>query len=126
VTWDHAFAGLWRTDDPSAIAQAVWNHDGTRWRVTDAMRGLFAVLWAASHSEKYAAGLTGRAKVLFDLWKGPWKRLKPGKTHIVVPPRPWVKVALADGAMVGKVYSLWIEAVRKAVIGRKKKARIRL
>lgn len=119
ISWDYGFAGLWSSDDPVLVKKAVWNHDGTKWPVTKKMRNLFFVLHKASFDPNIAGALTGRAKQLFDLWKGPWEPLEATTTEIVIPARPWVEVAVADPATRKAVLDIWIGAIRVAMVGRK-------
>jgi len=106
------FVGVMRTDSFYNIAFVL--HEGTVIEVTDAMRGLFFILWQASEGKIDPSKLTGRAKELFDIMPSGWKPLKPETQAIIIPSRPFIKQAFADGTFQKKAKANWQQAMAAA------------
>jgi len=107
---------------------AISLHQGQVIKVTPKMRGLFARLADAGRfrksfspgSRRGPGSLTGRAA---ELWaqrpNKKWKALKPGTTHIRVPPRPYMKAVLESKALLMEMQNNWVAALGAALAGTK-------
>ncbi|MCH7726058.1 MAG: hypothetical protein IH991_06200, partial [Planctomycetes bacterium] len=107
------FAGVLRTEAKFNIAIAL--HEGTEIKVTPAMRGMFFWLWQASIGAIPSSRLEGRASELWERAPGGWAPLKEGTSHIIIPSRPFMKQAFADGALKRKAKENWQMAVKKTM-----------
>lgn len=110
------FAGVHYTNRFHDIARAL--HDGTVFRVTNEMRGLFYHLWLASNDPSHVPKLTGRAAKLWKAMPGGWKKLKDSTTTIALKERPFIKRVFEDKTFitrtVRKNYNIAVEnAFRK-------------
>lgn len=117
--------GLWigieATSPAAQYARIV--ADGTQIEVTDAMRGMFFLLWQVSEGRRDPSILTGAAADLWNRMPGGWLPLKPETTHIIIPPRPWIRNALAKLQSSGKLTAIQQAAVTKALRSRYRGAR---
>lgn len=107
------FVGMLRTDDDYNIGMAI--HQGAAIPVTNAMRGLFFVLWQASSGRMPASKLTGRAADLFERMPDGWYPLKDSTKVIIIPPRPFIAQALAAADFKAKIVGNWNMAVVRAL-----------
>lgn len=93
--WRTVYVGAHRMGDGVNIAEIV--HNGRIIKVTQAMRGMFWLLWLAAKGRVNPGQLAGRAMYLW-LQAGPrakdFKPISKGKTHIVIPSRPFIKDVL--------------------------------
>jgi len=103
------FVGVLRTSDKYNIAIVV--HEGVTIAVTPEMRGMFFALWRASSGELDPGKLTGRAAILFERMQTGWKPLAADTKAIVIPERPFFKVAFANTQMIKKVRDNWKKAL---------------
>ena len=103
------FAGVTRTSGKYDIAKLV--HDGKILRVTPKMRGMFFALWLASQGELDPSKLIGRAAELWAEAPGGWKPLGVGTTRLVIPGRPWEKIAMSEPQLVNRIKTNWEEAM---------------
>lgn len=108
---DLVFVGVLRTDDVYNIAKTV--HEGTKIKVTDKMRGMFAALARASKDKKFASKLFGRAKELYRYMKTGWKPLKKNTTAIIIPSRPFITRTM-DKTPRKMLQRNWEKALQKA------------
>jgi len=106
------FTGLLRTDKSFDVGLAL--HEGYEVNVTKKMRGMFFILWQASIGKVPINKLDGRAKELFNRMNKGWLPLKQDTTLIVVPPRPWIKIAFNQPDMKRQAVKNWKMALDKA------------
>lgn len=118
-SWKRGFAGILRnirsSDGTKLVNLGLLLHEGETIPVTPRMRALFARLAGAADAGT-SAGLTGRAKELFD--RNPkvhWRPLKPSTVAIVIPGRPFIKPVVEDNAVQAKVRENWEAAVGRAM-----------
>lgn len=120
MSWEQVFVGIkYQMPHPKAgvpaFKLALTLHDGDTIEVTQAMRGMFAALQAAAEGQIDPANLTGRAA---ELWErrptADWHGLSPTTTHIVIPGRPFLKVALSDPGLHDAIKAQWEEALKAA------------
>lgn len=108
--------GVRKGDSTANTAVAV--HEGARVKVTPAMRAMFARLHEVSEGGASPSTLTGRAA---ELWKRRprrgWKPLRKGTTHIRIPPRPFMAVAMDDKAMLDRMAKAWSDAYAASIAG---------
>jgi hypothetical protein len=104
-----AFVGVKRMSGMFNVAAAI--HEGSTIAVTPKMRGLFLVLAAASRGEK--VGLSGRAKEMFDMLGGAGeiRPLKDSTSTIIIPPRPFIRMAFENPTVKAKIQANWQKAV---------------
>jgi len=110
------WVGIKATHRSYNIAKAV--HDGVRIPVTAKMRRMFILLWRVSRGERKVGVLRGRAR---QLWKANksrrWFPIGRGKTHIVIPERPFMRRAFASKALHRRVQKIWTRAMQAALVG---------
>jgi hypothetical protein len=107
------FVGVLRSDEQYNIALAI--HDGATIGVTPAMRGLFFVLWQASEGAIAPSELSGRAAELWERMPGDWRPLKPSTSAIIIPARPFLVEAFADGNLRRQAQRNWERALQRAM-----------
>ena len=112
------FVGVLRRDRFYDIAESL--HEGVTIKVTDRMRGMFAVLWQASEGRRDPGTLTGRAAELWARRQGGWLPLNAGTTVIKIPPRPFLEATFSSPELKKQVKREWDRAVDRAI---KKNAR---
>lgn len=105
-----AWAGI-SPNDPNADLMKIV-HDGVTLRVTPAMRGMFFMLWKASTGQIDSSKLTGRAAELFARQPSGWLPLKATTTAIVIPGRPFTKIAIDDVALRLRMKANWERALQ--------------
>lgn len=118
LAWDRAWVGV-----PRSVAKfglIVADHGGpngtqpTLIPVTKRMRFMFTMLSWKSHG--WDVNLTGRA---LELWnKNPnikWRALSKSTTHIVIPPRPFIRDVWLDQRVMQNVVRFWTDAVIQAL-----------
>lgn len=106
------FSGVLRTSDVYNIGATV--HEGVVLQVTEAMRGLFFMLWVASQRQQEGRALpelTGRAAELFGIYQN-WYPLSAGTKAITIPPRRWIDMAFADAGLKRESQRNWGKAVQ--------------
>lgn len=108
-----AVIGILKTDSIYNIAKAI--HDGVQINVTPRMRGLFFLLWLASQGSISPGHLRGRARDLFDRYKG-WKPFDETTTTIRIPAREFIGDAFRNRGLVRKIKVNWKNAVRAGII----------
>jgi len=109
------FSGVLRTSDDYNIGKAV--HDGITLRVTEAMRGLFFMLWVASERAREGKPLPklhGRAEELFGMYQH-WLPLSPGTKAINIPPRRWIDMAFKDPGLKRECERNWQQAIQQTM-----------
>lgn len=112
------FVGVLRTSGEYNIAVIL--HEGVEEKVTPAMRGMFFMLWRASEGEIDASKLTGRAAELFARKPSGWKPLAANTDVVVIPARPFFKVAFANTQMIKLARDNWKKALQAAFAERAK------
>jgi len=105
------FIGVLQTDGAYNIALTI--HEGVSIKVTDAMRGLFFVLWLKGQNP--SVELTGRAKELWEKMPGGWFPLKDSTNVIVIPSRPFIKNAWNSGKLQAVASKFWDGAMAAAL-----------
>lgn len=117
--------GLWIGIEASSAAAAYAQivAEGAQIEVSDAMREMFFLLWQVSEGKRDPAILTGSAADLWNRMPGGWLPLKPETTHIIIPPRPWIRNALAKLQSSGKLTAVQQAATAKALRSRYRGAR---
>lgn len=103
------FVGVLRTSGEYNVAVVV--HEGVEEKVTPAMRGMFFMLWRASEGAIDASKLTGRAAALFARKSKGWAPLAEDTQAIVIPGRPFFKVAFANTQMIKQARDNWKKAL---------------
>ncbi len=112
-----AWIGIKATNKGYNIARAV--HDGREIKVSNKMRGMFALLAKVSRGEKKVGALRGRARVLWRMNKSKqWLPLKASTTKIVIPPRKFMQRAFASKTLHRRVQRIWARAMQAALVGR--------
>lgn len=104
----------------SAADLAAILHEGATIAVTPAMRGLFFILAEVGAGKKPASELTGRAADLAQRLGSRLKGIKPlraSTTHIVIPPRPFLRESFEDPQILGKLKQEWERAVSSSLTG---------
>jgi hypothetical protein len=91
---------------------AVVLHEGRAIPVTDAMRGMFYMLWRASVGDPVT--LSERAKQLFERNQD-WLPLKKSTKAIVIPSRPFVRKAFEDPELHARARKNWEDAIAAAI-----------
>lgn len=109
-SWDRVFVGVLRTSQQYNIAAIV--HNGAVVPVTDKMRGLFAALARASEGANITLG--ERAAYLFSKYQE-WTGLRSTTTSIVIPARPFFKVAFENENFQRSIIEKWISLLEKAI-----------
>lgn len=110
------WVGIKATNKGYNIARAV--HDGKRIAVSRRMRGMFAVLSQVSMGRRKVGDLKGRARTLWRMNKSKrWYPLKASTTHIVIPPRPFMRRAFASKTLHRRVNRIWTTAMQAALVG---------
>jgi hypothetical protein len=112
------FVGVLRTSGEYNVAVIV--HEGTEEKVTPEMRGMFFMLWRASIGEIDPSKLTGRAAILWARQPGGWAPLAPETQVIVIPGRPFFKIAFANTQMIKKARDNWKKAMEASFADRAK------
>lgn len=102
-------AGVLRTSGAYNVGLIV--HEGATIKVTPKMRGLFFVLWKASEGMLDPGQLEGRAKELFEQMSEGWLPLNANTEVIVIPPRPWIRIAFNNTQMIKQVRDNWKQAM---------------
>ena len=118
VAWNQAFIGLARSKVGLIQLQAaIVAHNGDTIPVSAKMRAMFKVLAAVSEGEADPSILSGRARILWDRNSSvAWRPLSPATTHIIVPPRPFLKVALKASGLRSKIIKNWEDAINEAFL----------
>jgi hypothetical protein len=106
------FVGVLRTAGVFNVAVTV--HEGKTIKVTKKMRGLFEVLAKASQGRLSPSKLEGRARELWEEMPGGWKPLHPSTNYIIIPARPFIKAAFADGELKKLARQNWKQALAAA------------
>lgn len=106
----------------ASVNSAMVAHEGARIPVTPSMRAMFAYLADASDGNRSPGVLTGRAAELWRKRPGGWKALKKSTTHIVVPGRPFIKLAIEDKSARKTAARNWSYAYAAALAGKVWKA----
>lgn len=105
------FVGVLRTNKSYDIAETLHGSIGSPYAklipVTAKMRMMFLLLHKASIDPKFVEYLKGRAKELWDLKPGGWSQLKEGTTHIKIPSRPFMEIAIRDPKTIEIVKRNW-------------------
>lgn len=104
------FVGVLQTNGIYNIAFTI--HEGVSIKVTDAMRGLFYILWLKEKNPTIE--LEGRAKELWEKMPGGWLPLRATTNFIVIPSRPFVKNAWEGGEIQTIAVKFWNEALATA------------
>jgi len=133
LSWDRVEVGVIRRSGAYDIAKTV--HDGVTIRVTEKMRWMFRLLYWASIGHLDPAKLTGRAKELWERTstvKGPrgrdpttgrftaggargiWRPIKDSTSAIIIPGRPFAKLAFEDKDAIEWCKQNWEKAVEAA------------
>lgn len=115
-----AWVGI-SSDHPEAGLMQML-HEGATIRVTPAMRGMFFMLWKASTGQMDSSKLTGRAAELFARQPAGWLPLKETTTAIVIPGRPWTKIASEDTGLKQQMKSNWEMALQSVFRDMKKES----
>lgn len=113
-----AFVGVLRTSTRYKIVAVI--HEGEEINVTPEMRGMFFMLWRVSIGELDPGKLTGRAAELYARKQKGWYPLKAETTVIVIPERPFFKVAFANTQMIKQSRDNWKKAL-EATFGERAK-----
>lgn len=103
------FVGVLRTSGEYNIVVTL--HEGETIKVTPEMRGMFFMLWRASTGEIDPGKLTGRAAILWARMPGGWTPLAAETEAIVIPGRPFFKVAFANTQMIKRSRDNWKKAM---------------
>jgi len=120
-----AFVGVIRQgkqDGEGLVDLAAVVHEGVTIQVTDAMRGLFFLLWQLTTG--HISGLpsmTPRMTELFEAAKRAHLIIKPlaeSTTAIVIPPRPFLRKPLEDPGLIAGFGKRWQDAVDRALRAR--------
>lgn len=112
------FVGVLRTSNEYNVAAIV--HEGVREVVTPAMRGMFFMLWRASEGAIDPSELTGRAAALWARKQKGWYPLAPETEAIVIPGRPFFKVAFKNTQMIKLARDNWRKALEATFAKRAK------
>jgi hypothetical protein len=103
------FVGVLRTSGHYNVAVIV--HEGVEEKVTPEMRGMFFALWRASTGELDPSKLTGRAAELFARKQTGWTPLAADTQVIVIPGRPFFRVAFTNTQMIKQARDNWKKAL---------------
>jgi hypothetical protein len=108
-----AITGIMRTNEKYDIAATITN--GVKIKVTDRMRGMFFRLWLADQAGS-PDGLEGRALELWNAAGGAigWKPLSESTSVIVIPPRPWHRLATRAAGYKETIRENWRRAIQMA------------
>ena len=112
------FVGVLRSSGKYNIAVVL--HEGVTEKVTPAMRGMFFMLWRASEGMIDASKLTGRAAALFERKQKGWYPLASSTEAIVIPGRPFFKVAFKNTQMIKRSRDNWKKALEASFAERAK------
>ena len=119
------FRGVWvgipKGHRKARLAELV--HDGATIEVTEAMRGMFRMLWMASEGKLDPQKLTGRAAALWKVKQTGWLPLKPETEHIVIVERPFMSLAFQDLHGIDSIGDALQGAVHKALRSRMRSKR---
>lgn len=124
INYKTAFIGVLRTakrkDGGSMANIALVLHEGATIKVTQKMRRLFWVLWAARVGIVDAANLVGRAREIWERTRGKSKiyKLSDNTTAIRIPGRPFFRDVFEDKAYLMTLKKNWEEAVSAALKAR--------
>lgn len=108
------FVGVLKTDQNYNVALTV--HEGKAIKVTERMRTMFWYLWMVSMGRMGPDRLTGRAAELWKQKPGGWLPLKPETQYIVIPARPFIKLAFDDEGLQKRIAENWQRAVNDALV----------
>lgn len=111
------FVGVLRTNESYNIAEIV--HHGATIEVTDAMRGMFFMMWLVDQGRMSPSRLTGRAAELYEQRKGEWKPLKKSTTRITIPARRFVTLTMANPTLKAKIKKNFAKAAQLTLGGKK-------
>jgi hypothetical protein len=114
------FIGVLRTSEKYHLVVTL--HEGETIRVTPAMRGMFFNLWRASIGEIDSSKLTGRAAELWKRKPGGWYPLREDTQVIVIPARPFMRIAFSDPQFKKLVRDNWSKAIAASFREQKKSA----
>ena len=120
-----AFVGVLRSEKSASgedlvnIAEVV--HEGSTITVTEAMRGMFIAMAAASRGDMPESKLEGRALELYNQLKGRGEiyPLKADTTAITIPARPFVRKVFEDPEVMKRVQDTWAHAMKASFQGEK-------
>ena len=85
---------------------------GHKQTITDDMRALFKSLWLVSQNKMHSKDLSARAQQLWNKHPHEWFPLSASKSHLITPPRPFIKQALQNNR---KFKSKFEKAVNRAL-----------
>jgi hypothetical protein len=115
------FVGILRSavsdDGRSMVNLAELLHNGGMIPVTEAMRGMFIILYEVGQGKREASSLEGRTAVLAKALGSRIKHirpLKPSTKYITIPPRPFITSVLRDPIVHKRCERNWNNAVRAA------------
>lgn len=114
------FVGVLRTSKGFNLIETL--HEGKEIKVTPEMRGMFFMLWRASIGEIDPSKLTGRAAELWERMPGGWLPLAASTIVIIIPSRPFIKIAFSDSQMIKQVRDNWKKALAASFADQKKNA----
>lgn len=103
------FIGVLRASESFNLVETL--HEGREIKVTPEMRGLFFMLWRASNGEIDPSRLTGRAAALWERKPGGWLPLNADTEAIVIPSRPFIRIAFANTQMIKLARENWKKAL---------------
>jgi hypothetical protein len=126
IDWKSIEVGVKRMSGMTNVAKIV--HDGMTIKVTEAMRGLFYLLWLVDIGRVDESELKGRAAEIYALAgkkRGgrSFEPLKPGTTSIVIPPRRYLRDMYEDKGVRHTIKENWQNAVKAAIEEQAKQGR---
>jgi hypothetical protein len=114
------FVGVLRKSEGYNLIETL--HEGKEIKVTPEMRGMFFMLWRASIGEIDPSKLTGRAAELWKRMPGGWKPLAADTVVIIIPSRPFIRIAFSNTQMIKQVRDNWKKALAASFAEQKKNA----
>lgn len=117
INEDEQFVGVLRTEGDFNLVAIL--HQGATIPVTPAMRWMFLLLAKASEGLMDPSKLEGRASELFAQFQG-WKPLAASTTTIVIPERPFVRIAFEAPDLIALCKANWAAACQAALNPKKK------
>lgn len=112
INEDEQFVGVLRTEGDFNLVKIL--HEGVSIPVTPAMRWMFLLLSKASQGLMDPSKLEGRAAELFGKFQD-WKPLAASTTTIVIPERPFVRIAFEAPDLIKLCQANWAAACQAAM-----------
>lgn len=106
------FVGVLQQSAEYNIAKVL--HDGVVIPVTPQMRGLFWALWQVSIGAMPKSNLSERGQELIEQMPEGWKPLKDSTTAIIIPSRPFIRIAFENKSLEAYARQMWSSATAAA------------